>query len=74
MRNQQIRLQTPEQIQHGLDGLKGKKINIVTRKNEVYFGTYVSHTEHLLTIQNLRLKKISVAMESVYEITVDTFA
>jgi hypothetical protein len=74
MYKRQLRLSGQNQIRTHLTQLVGKKINIVLNDNTVFFGELVRVLPSALDMLNMRLNKIEIPINTVYEIYLDTDA
>ena len=74
MYKRQLRLSTPNQIRTHLAELVGKKINIVLNDNTVVFGELTKAQPDSLWLLNMRLKKVEIPVDHVYEIYLDVNA
>ena len=71
MSKKQIRIQTSGTINEQIRGLLNKKVNLVMEDRTVVFGTLLQAENELLTLTNMRLKKIKVPLKKVVEIFTD---
>jgi hypothetical protein len=71
MRQRQIRLTSPNQIQSKVAELLGKKINIVLTDSGVMFGELTQVLPDSIIIQNMRLKKVQIPLHTIYELYLD---
>jgi ribosome maturation factor RimP len=74
MSTRQLRLTSAGEIKKNLDRLAGKKINIVLNDNTVVFCHVLKIDPEGLTIQNGRLKKLTIPFSQISEIYFDTIA
>lgn len=72
MGTRQLRLSTQEEIRKRLPEFKGKKINIVLNDQTVMLVTFHAIENAVAKAENMRLKKISIPLDSISEIYFDT--
>ena len=74
MYKRQLRISDPFQIRTRLAELLSKKINIVLNDNRVIFGKLVQVDSNSIILNNMRLKKIEIPIDMIYELYLDTDA
>lgn len=72
MGTRQLRLINPEEIRRRLPAFAGKKINVVLNDQTVVLVTFRSIEKSAAIVLNMRLKEISIPLDSIYEIYFDT--
>lgn len=74
MYKRQLRFSGQHQIRTHLAELQGKKINIVLNDNQVIFGELLNVKPNSITVRNMRLKDIEIAVNTLYELYLDVDA
>ncbi|MBL7858749.1 MAG: hypothetical protein JNM57_13760 [Cyclobacteriaceae bacterium] len=72
MGTRQLRISDPAQIRKKIQGLAGKKINIVWTDNTSSVGVLLKVNENQITLQNTRLKSVVYPLNTIVELYIDT--
>lgn len=72
MSTRQLRLNSLDQFVKKFQDFKGKKINIVLVDNTPLIATAQGMSQADLEVVNMRLKKIKIPLNKIYEIYYDT--
>jgi hypothetical protein len=72
MSTRQLRLMNRDQIQKRLKEFAGRKINIVFENATVLLATLVQAGDSHIDVLNMRSKKITIPLQTISEIYIDT--
>jgi hypothetical protein len=72
--NRQLRLSDTEQIKTRIKTFLDKKVSIVRQDNMVFYGLLKKVTEQEITLSTMRLKNITIALDHISELYIDTQA
>jgi len=71
MQKRLLRLSHPTIIRQRLTEFLGKKINIVQQDNTVIFGELTAVDNDRFTMKNMRMKKMTYPITTIYELYLD---
>jgi hypothetical protein len=71
MSTRQLRITNKDQIRQRLQEFSGKKINIVLNDQTVCLVTVEKSDGSVVTVENMRLKKTDIAIDTINEIYFD---
>ena len=74
MSNRQLRLSDPNQIKTRIKSFLDKNISIVRQDNMVFYGLLKNVTDQEITLTTMRLKNITIALDHISELYIDTKA
>jgi len=72
--NRQLRLSDPDQIKTRIKSFLDKNISIVRQDNMVFYGLLKNVTDLEITLTTMRLKSITISLDHISELYIDTKA